>query len=207
MARDAGRLLHDRVRQLIRLGARDVQVHAEHRRGVRERRRDVVAVADERDRAAAQRSQLFPQRQEVGNRLARMLFVGQRVDDVQPRRRGGELREQLLRERSDDDGVDPALEIARDVGDRLAPAERRRRAAARRCGRPARARRSRTSTACAATACRTASRRGGRRGRRRSAPGVRARGPPSAAPPGRGSARDRAGRGRGSRGSPSRALS
>ena len=35
-----------------------------------------------------------------------------------------ELLERLLRERADDDGVDPALEIARDVGDRLAPAER-----------------------------------------------------------------------------------
>ena len=30
----------------------------------------------------------------------------------------------VLRERADDDGVDPALEVARDVGDRLAPSER-----------------------------------------------------------------------------------
>ena len=54
-----------------------------------------------------------------------MLAVGQRVDDVQLRRGRGELLEQPLRERPDDDRVDPALEVARDVGDRLAPSERR----------------------------------------------------------------------------------
>jgi hypothetical protein len=63
------------------------------------------------------------QRQEVGDRLARMLLVGERVDtcSAAPPRR---TPEHLLREGADDDRVDPALEIARDVGDRLAPAER-----------------------------------------------------------------------------------
>ena len=36
----------------------------------------------------------------------------------------GELAERSLRERANDDGVDPALEVARHVGDGLAPAER-----------------------------------------------------------------------------------
>ena len=53
-----------------------------------------------------------------------MLVVGQRVDDVKPRRAGGELLEPLLRERADDDRIDPAFETARDVGDRLALSER-----------------------------------------------------------------------------------
>ncbi len=53
-----------------------------------------------------------------------MLLIGERVDDMQPLRGGGELLKDALRERADDDGVDPALEIARDVADRLAPAER-----------------------------------------------------------------------------------
>ena len=75
-------------------------------------------------RPAAQRAPPLAQRQAVGQRLARVLVVGQRVDHVQPRRRGGELLEQPLRERPDDDRVDPALEVARDVGDRLAAAER-----------------------------------------------------------------------------------
>ena len=65
--------------------------------GVRQRRRDVVAVADEGDAAAAQRAPALLQRQHVGQRLTRMLLVAQRVDDVQPRRRGGDRRDLLLR--------------------------------------------------------------------------------------------------------------
>ena len=41
-----------------------------------------------------------------------------------PGRGGGEALEPLLRERADDDAEDPALEVARDVLDRLAAAER-----------------------------------------------------------------------------------
>ena len=64
------------------------------------------------------------QREQVGHGLARVLFVGQRVDHVQTRRGGGELLEDLLRERADDNRIHPALEVARDVGRRLASAER-----------------------------------------------------------------------------------
>ena len=63
------------------------------------------------------------QRQKIGDRLARMLFVGQRVDDVKTRRRRGKLLEQLLRKGPDHDGIDPALEIAGDVGDRFAASQ------------------------------------------------------------------------------------
>ena len=118
------RLLHDRVRQLIRLGAGHVHVNAEHRRRVDQRRRHVVAVADVGDRPPAQRSDVLLQRQEVGDRLAGVLLIGERVDHVQPRRRRREFLEHLLGEGADDHRIDPALEIARDVGHRLAPAER-----------------------------------------------------------------------------------
>ena len=83
VARDARRLVDDVVRQLVAGGRRHVNGDAEHARRVRERRRDVVAVADERDRAAAAVAPSLAQRQHVGERLARMLLVGQRVDDVQ----------------------------------------------------------------------------------------------------------------------------
>ena len=81
----ARRLLHDGSRQLIRFGTRDVDVDAEHGGGMHERGRDVVAVADVGDRAAAQLAEPFLQREEVGNRLTRVFFVGERVDDVQLR--------------------------------------------------------------------------------------------------------------------------
>ena len=68
--------------------------------------------------------ELLGQRQAVGQRLAGMFLVGERVDDVQARRGVGESFEPRLRERADDRAGDPALEIARDVGDRLAAAER-----------------------------------------------------------------------------------
>jgi hypothetical protein len=50
-----------------------------------------------------------------------MFLVGERVDDVELARRRGELLQDFLRKRPDDDAVDPSFEIARDVGDRLAP--------------------------------------------------------------------------------------
>ena len=53
-----------------------------------------------------------------------MLFVGERVDDPQPRRGGGECLEPRLRVGADHRAVHPALEVARDVLDGLAPAER-----------------------------------------------------------------------------------
>ena len=124
MARVRRGLLHDRVRQLIRLGTGDVDVDAEHRRRVHERGRDVVAVADVGDRAAAQRPEPLLQREEVGERLAGMLLVGERVDRRAAAAAAANSCSSVLREGPDDHGVDPAFEVARDVGDRLAAAER-----------------------------------------------------------------------------------
>ena len=60
------------MRQLIAIRTGDVDMHAEHRRRVRERDRDVVAVADVGKRPAPQRPPVFAQRQEIGKRLARV---------------------------------------------------------------------------------------------------------------------------------------
>ena len=190
------RLLDDRRRQLIARGACDVAVDAEHRRGMRQRRGDVVAVADEGQRAAGERSEPFLQRDEISQRLARMLFVGQRVDHVEALGRRREFFERPLRERPDDDGMDPALEISGDVGDRLAASQRH--VGLQRDDLPARARAPRFQrwSASEATAFRTASPRSGPRARGPSGHPRRARAPPSFEAPARGSVRDRRPRGR-----------
>jgi hypothetical protein len=49
-------------------------------------RRDVVAVADERQGAAGERAETLAEREEIRERLARVFLVGERVDDVEPPR-------------------------------------------------------------------------------------------------------------------------
>ena len=121
---DLAERLDGRGGQLVTGGRRDAHVDAQHRAGVRQRHGDVVAVADERQRRAFERAQAFPQRQHVGQRLARMFLVGERVDDVHRGRGFGKPIQPLLRERADDGAVEPALEVARDVLDGFPPAER-----------------------------------------------------------------------------------
>ena len=123
MTRDCGRPLHDRVRQLVRFRARYVQVHAKHCRRMSERGRDVVAVADERKGAPAQAAPALRQRQTIRERLTRVFLVGERVHDAQPRRGGRHPFDTRVRIRAHDGAVHPALQIARDVLDRLAAAE------------------------------------------------------------------------------------
>ena len=53
-----------------------------------------------------------------------MLVIAQRVDDVQFRSRCRKFLEQPLGKRADDDRVHPAVDVARDICHRLAPAER-----------------------------------------------------------------------------------
>ena len=55
----------------------------------------------------------------VGQGLARMLFVRQRIDDRQPRRGLDEVEQAVLPEGADDDRIHPALEVARHVDERL----------------------------------------------------------------------------------------
>ena len=79
-----------------------MQRDAEHAGDVRERGGDVVAVADERHaRGRGNRPSASRMRHHVGERLAGMLLVGQRVDDVEPWRRRRQQHRPLLRERPD----------------------------------------------------------------------------------------------------------
>jgi hypothetical protein len=84
--------------------------------GVCERRGHVVAVADERYATSQQRSPVLLQRHHVGKRLTRMLFVAERVDDVQFRGGRGHQRNFVLGVGAYDECVHPSLEVARDVG-------------------------------------------------------------------------------------------
>ncbi len=124
VARPSHGVVDHAVGQLEAARRGDVERDATHHRGMCQRRGDVVPVADIGDAAATQRSPLLAQRQHVGQRLARMLLVAERVDDVQPRGRGGHHRNVLMRVRAHDEAMDPALEIAGDIVQRLARAVR-----------------------------------------------------------------------------------
>jgi hypothetical protein len=99
-------------------------VCAQHDRCLRQRRRDVVAVSDEGDRAAPETAPGLLQRETVGERLAGMFFVGERVEHAQPRSRCRKLAQLVLTVGPDDGGEHPSLEIPGDVRERFAPAER-----------------------------------------------------------------------------------
>ena len=99
-----------------------MQRHAQHGRDVRQRRRDVVAVADEGDRAAAAVTPPLAQRERIGERLTRMLLVGQRIDDVEVAAGGGDDGGLLLLEGANDQRANPSLEVSRDVLERFAHA-------------------------------------------------------------------------------------
>ena len=120
---EASRIREDpRVgRELGRTGDREVEAgeggHLEQRVG------DVVAtVADEREPAPGDVAEHLLDREQVGQRLARMVLVGERVHNGH-RRPARQLVDRLLRERADDDRRDVARQRASRVGDRLAAAE------------------------------------------------------------------------------------
>jgi hypothetical protein len=84
--------------------------------------RHVVAVAEVGDADALEAAEPLPDGQEVGQRLAGMVVVGEGVDDRLVRERG-HLVEQRLRKRAHDDRARVPGEDAGGVGDRLAAAE------------------------------------------------------------------------------------
>ena len=79
----------------------------------------VVAVAHVGELQPAQVAEAFLQREEIGERLAGMKFVRERVDHGNVGV-GGEIVERFLREDARHDALHPALEIFRDVANRLA---------------------------------------------------------------------------------------
>src|SRR5882762_6411543 len=84
----------------------------------------VVAVADVSESYARSGAQFFFQREEVGKRLARMVEIGQRVDDWNARMRRQGV-ESLLRKYTRNDSLHPARQAPRDVGNRFALAQPR----------------------------------------------------------------------------------
>ena len=118
----------------------------------RERRGDVVAVADVREPATLERAEVLAQREQVGERLARVRDVGEQVDDRDVDRVGHAL-EHLVVEHARRDHRAHARERAGDVLGGLAvvdarPPRRAGRSGGRRASRPP----SRSTPACAPTA-------------------------------------------------------
>src|SRR5260370_29980945 len=105
-------------------GRRDAQVSARARANAEQRMASVIAVADIGKLKAAQITEAFLECEEIAKRLARMIEVGQRIDNWNIRVRG-KLVERILLEDAGDDAVYPALEAFRDIGNVFAFAEMR----------------------------------------------------------------------------------
>src|SRR5262245_28918024 len=91
----------------------------EHAGDLRERRGHIVPVADERDRSTATVAPSLAQREGIGERLARMLLVGQGIDDMKITARGSKCRRLFLSEGADDECPHPSLQVSCDVLKRL----------------------------------------------------------------------------------------
>ena len=100
----------------------DLEPKVEPRRGVDPGRQHVVVVAGPGDLAAADRAPLLLEGHDVGQHLARMRLLGERVDDRNCRVRRHFLHV-VMGEDANDDRIDVARQHARGVGDRLAAAE------------------------------------------------------------------------------------
>ncbi len=97
----------------------DAEINAEARGQIGQRVADVVAVADVGELQAFERTEFFFESEEIGERLTGMEFVGERVDDGDFRGCGHFVEDALL-VNARDDAMDPALEIAGDIGDGFA---------------------------------------------------------------------------------------
>ena len=80
----------DRGVELVAPRRRDPHFSSERGHRLRQRERDVVAVADIRNRPSAERSPLLTHGQAIGERLTRMFFVGECVYDAKTRSGGRE---------------------------------------------------------------------------------------------------------------------
>ena len=108
-------------RELVARGRGQDELEPEQGRGLGQRTRHVVAVADEHELDAFETTEGLVDRQHVGHRLAWVGQVGQGVDD----RHGGVTREFLdgrVRVGPDRQGVDVLADHAREVGEAFAAA-------------------------------------------------------------------------------------
>ncbi len=99
-------------------------MRAELRGGEHQRVADVVAVADVGEAQALAGTEALFEGEEVGDGLAGMLEVGERVDDGDFGA-GGHLGDGVVRVGAEDDDGHPALEVVSHVGERFALAEGR----------------------------------------------------------------------------------
>ena len=108
---------------LVTLGRRHGHVHSQAARRQHQRMRHVVAVADERQLQAFPPAEAFLDGLHVGERLAGMIQVAQGVDHghMRPLR---EFVHRVLGEDPRDDALGPAIQVAGDVLDGLALADR-----------------------------------------------------------------------------------
>src|SRR5713101_180845 len=100
------------------------QVNAEASGKINQRVANIVAITDVGKFEAAKRAEFFFEGEKIRERLARMKLVGERIDHRNARV-GGHFFEDTLLVNASDDAMHPALEVARDIGDGLARAERR----------------------------------------------------------------------------------
>ncbi len=120
-----------RLRGYFRVGLKPFRrddAYAASRAGSRQHQRmsNVVAVADVGHRDLLQVSEIFLQREVIGQRLARMLVVAQGVDD-RDRRVFRHARHRLVRKGAQNDSIHPAFQVVSHIAQRLARAETRRR--------------------------------------------------------------------------------
>ena len=104
------------------LGGRDRAVGAELGGGEHERVADVVAVADVGEVEALGGAEALLEGEEVGEGLAGMLEVGERVDD-RDARAGGHFGDGVVRVGAEDHDGHPALDVVGHVGEGFALAE------------------------------------------------------------------------------------
>ena len=120
---DVARETHGRLVELVGVGRRHDDVHAREHGGADERAADVVGIADVGQAHAGEVGpEALAQREQIGQRLARMMVVREAVDHGHAR----ELRQLVdvgLRERADHDRVEIAREHHRGVAHGLAAAE------------------------------------------------------------------------------------
>src|SRR5258708_12773767 len=90
-------------------------MHAGPRSEKNQRMANIIAVADVGQLEAAQRAEFFLQGEKIRERLARMEFIGERVNDRNLRVSRHFLQHALF-VNARDDAVHPTLEVAPDVG-------------------------------------------------------------------------------------------
>src|SRR5579884_1569670 len=97
-------------------GSCDGEDTSEQRGSEHQRVRDIVAVTDEREMDIAHVAELLAQSEEIGERLAGMFEIAERVDDGYARMLGHLLDGGVL-EGAQDNAIDPALEVMGDIAE------------------------------------------------------------------------------------------